>query len=37
MIIPLNGAKEKVLEIYLKRHEATAHKMCMPPICLIEK
>jgi len=33
----LTPRQREVLEIYLKRHEATAHKMCMPPVCPIER
>ena len=33
--INIPNAKAKAWDIYVKRHNANAHKMCMPPICLI--
>jgi len=35
MIIPLKEPDEKILMVYLLRHEAGGHKMKMPPICHI--
>jgi NAD+ synthase len=31
------GRQKEVLEIYLKRHENSQHKMSMPPICHLKK
>jgi NAD+ synthase len=33
----LTERQEKVLDIYTKRHEANAHKMRMPPVCVVER
>lgn len=35
-IVNLSENQEKILYIYLCRHEATRHKIKVPPICLIE-
>ena len=32
----LNDEKKKILEIYLERHEKSAHKMAMPRICSLD-